>query len=480
MGEGKGIDLMQEAVHTTEIPLHWVEDEGTRLDASFYTQDSIEARILFDELEANNLRIETIGDLTKEVDHRSRFKRDYADEDQGEPYVTPTDMFMFPLEPRKYIANPPDGLKAEPGWILLTCSGTVGRSLIANQYLSECILTHDLIRVIPNSDGIRGYLYAFINSWVGQALLTKDEYGATVKHIEPHHVESIPIPRIPDLETEMNNLVTRMQANREEAERLMREVKSDIHRLLELPEVDEFHSGFSDTGEQNSARVFMATSDRLRNRIDAPYYKPIIQQATDALEESPCDIAKVGDMITRMFIPSRFKRPYVDDPSDGIPFMSGSHLVQIKPLDLKYLWEDMDGIEDVLLEEGWVLMSRSGTVGRMRIVDEFISDCAASEHVLRLVPEKTVNPGYLMAFLNSDYGQIQIDGKVYGAVVDEIAENDTSLIEDIDIPQPSEEIQTEIGDKVMNAYELIGEANELEQRAIAKFESELENKRNES
>ena len=77
-----------------------------------------------------------------------------------------------------------------------------------------------------------------------------------------------------------------------------------------------------------------------------------------------------------------------------------------------------------------------------------------------------VNPGYIVAFLSSLYGEYQIKGKVYGAVVDEIAEQDTSLIEDIDILLPDKSIQDKIGSLVIKAYNKKDRANQIEEEAI--------------
>lgn len=470
---------MQQAVSTTEIPLHWIQEEGTRLDASYYTQDSIEARVLLDELEENGVELESVDGLAEDVFHRSRFKRDYVSEGNGEPYLTPTDMFMFPLEPRKYITDPPEGLKADSGWLLVTCSGTVGRTIIANEYLSECILTHDLIRILPESFDYVGYLHTYLSTWIGQALLVKDEYGATVKHIEPEHVQSIRVPRLPTVESNINQLILTAHEYREEAERTMRKVIDELHEELELSPVGELDKGYLSVGSTQSGRAFTANAGRIADsvRLDAPHHKPIIQQITGQVSESKYKSTNLGAAIEGMYVPSRFKRAYVDSKDNGVPFLSGSHLVQIKPLDIKYLWENMEGIEELMLEEGQILMSRSGTVGRVRPVDEHIADWTASEHCLRINPRANVNPGYLVAFLRSPYGQYQIEAKVYGAVVDEIAESDTSLIEDIDIVLPPDDVQKRIGEKVFEAYNRIDEANEIENRAIRQLEEKLVDRR---
>lgn len=81
----------------------------------------------------------------------------------------------------------------EEGWILVTCSGSLGRVLLVTKSLSNIFFSHDLIRIVPKKETLKGYLYAYLNSWVGQTFLKRDRYGGWVKHIEPDQIKSIPV-----------------------------------------------------------------------------------------------------------------------------------------------------------------------------------------------------------------------------------------------------------------------------------------------
>lgn len=460
---------MIEGVQTVDVPIHWINEGEKRLDAGFYAQDVIAARILMERIN-KHLDVQSISDFSNQIFWPGRFKRRYVSKNDGEPFLMPSEVFMFLPKPTKYVINYPPEVKIKKNWLLITRSGTIGRILIATKYLENFVLSDDLIRIVPKENNY-GFLYAYLNTWIGQALLTKDQYGATVKHIEPHHVANIPIPRIPDLEEEINKKILEAHKLREEAQELLLKAEEMIYSELGLPKIDEDDVEYFGRELGRLVKAFEVKASELDYRLDASYHLPILRKIKEYLSKCKYQSTKLGKVIDRMFIPTRFKRPYVKNPAEGIPFLQGAHIPMIKPMDVKYIWKGMKNMENVLLRRHWVLMTRSGTVGRIGFVSDFLDGWAASEHILRIIVKSEINPGYIVAFLSSLYGEYQIKGKVYGAVVDEIAEQDTSLIEDIDIILPDKDIQDKIGSLVIEAYNKKDRANLIEGEAIKELET---------
>ncbi len=184
-------------------------------------------------------------------------------------------------------------------------------------------------------------------------------------------------------------------------------------------------------------------------------------------------LVPLASLTDDIFIPPRFKRIYVDKEY-GVPFLQGSHLPQMKLYDLQYLSDEanIQQIAQCRIRHGWVLVTRSGTVGRIAVVTKALDAWTASEHLLRIVPdEKKSHPGYLAAFLTTPYGQHQLTAKIYGGVVDELTEADTA---DVRVPDAPLDIQKAIGKKVVMAYEKKDEANAVEDAAIQRLEHLLE------
>jgi type I restriction enzyme M protein len=90
-----------------------------------------------------------------------------------------------------------DKLYLRRGMILITDSGTVGRVVYATAYHDGAVGTNNLIRVVIEDEALRGYVYQFLSSRLGQDQLRQNNYGAIVDHLEPVDVQGMMIP-IPD------------------------------------------------------------------------------------------------------------------------------------------------------------------------------------------------------------------------------------------------------------------------------------------
>lgn len=460
-----------------DIESRWLFDGEKRLDASFYAKDVIASKILIGKLEESGIAIETIDIISKNIFHRSRFKRNYVGIGEGLPFLTPTDLLMFPLKPRKSVINPPEGLQVAPGWILVTCSGTIGRTIIANKFISPCILSHDVIRIVPNNKNLLGYLYAYLNTWMGQAFLTKDRYGATVKHIEPHHVAPISIPHIPELEEEINPKILEAHRLREEAQELLLKAEEMLYSELGLPEIDEDNVEYFGGEKGRIVKSFEIKVSELNQRLDASYHLPILKHVKKYFTEHEAggryklpelrNVAEVFDLPT-------YKRIYVNS-DEGLPILSGVHLRQIKLWDLKYISglsfynAGKSFIDKYRIKKGWILTTERGTTGVSSLVTEYWDGWLASHNILRVV-HTNINPGYLLTYLNTDYAQLQLKSKELGAVVEVLDPRD---MQDIIVPVPEKDIQDSIGSIVVEAYNKRDKANQIEDEAIKLLERRL-------
>lgn len=449
----------------TAIHFKWLVTSRMRLDASYYTKDVFKARRV---LEMHPQQ--RIEQLVQRVFNLTRFKRVYAQQNSGIPYLSPSEALFFRPSSERYLSKSRteniEQYLVQKGWALLTCSGTVGRIAYVGERLSRFAFTHDLIRIVPKDEHTCiGYLCAYLSSWVGQALLTKDQYGSAVKHLEPHHINPIPVPLISDdIQKAIDEQVLYACDLREKANSLLDDAQTQLYKELGLPPITS--GGFS----SDELSVFAVSASELDFRFDASYHKPIIRAIALKMKSGSYPVVRMNKM-GRVYIPPRFRRTYVGK-DQGVPFLQGKHIVELKPYDLKYISSKATKrIDRWIISRGWVLVTCSGTIGRVSLVPTAWDGWAATQHILRIIPhEAELDDGYIAAFLMSPYGYHQLVGKTYGAVIGELAEDHAG---EIFIPRPPPEVRKKIGRLVVEAFELKEEANRIEQEAITILEEEL-------
>lgn len=52
------------------------------------------------------------------------------------------------------------------------------------------------MRIDPVNTAMRGWIYGFLISRQGHAMLSGSQYSSIIRHIEPHHVHAIPVPPV--------------------------------------------------------------------------------------------------------------------------------------------------------------------------------------------------------------------------------------------------------------------------------------------
>ena len=342
--------------------------------------------------------------------------------------------------------------------------------------LEQFFLSHDLVRVVPNASLRSGYLYAYLASWIGQALLTKDQYGSAIKHLEAHHVDNIPVPLLSSADMdEIADKIERAYGLRDEANMLLDEADSALYRELGLPLFGDLSVQYlpvHSSVDSGTLGAFAVSATAISRRLDASYHNPTTAAVAQALRAGRYAPTQLGLICDRIFYPGRFKRRYVDQDY-GVPFIQGSHIPLMQPYEQKYLARNDDrNLRQCRVSKDWVLMTCSGTIGRVGLVSNRADGWAASQHLVRLVPrEPEYNPGYIASFLMTPYGQRQVQSKIYGAVVDELTSDDLA---EVLIPDAPKEIQDAIGNRVLRAYELKDEAIAVERAAVRMLEDRLE------
>jgi len=315
---------------------------------------------------------------------------------------------------------------------------------------------------------------------MGQALITKDQYGSAIKHLEPHHLASVPVPLLSQFEQEaIHEEVARAYALRDEANDLLDKAEEQLYRELGLAPFDPDQARYMRSplrGESNlptspPLRAFTTPASELDERLDASYHVPIVQAVVRQLRNGKYPLVPLAILADDVFIPPRFKRIYVDK-AHGTPFLRPSHLPMMRPYGLGYLADITEHLNALILTRGDVLVTTDGTVGRVAIVSSHLDGWAGSNNMARIRYGVTDHRnGYLAIFLTVAYGHHQLTREIYGGVIDHLEE---AHVGGVLIPKAPPDVQRAIGEKVVMAYEKKDEANVVEGAAIQHLEHLLE------
>jgi type I restriction enzyme S subunit len=191
-------------------------------------------------------------------------------------------------------------------------------------------------------------------------------------------------------------------------------------------------------------------------RLDAPPFLSGAIEARKLLEQLPVKkepLALLTQGELGIFHAGRLKRNWVIDPEYGVPFLSSTDILQADLSRLSLISQRVVTENPQLtIRKDWILITRSGSIGRMAYARPEMDGMACSEHVLRVVPNPDrILPGYLYAFLSSKFGVPLIVGGTYGAIIQHI---EPHHIANLPVPRLIEEIEARAHRRIREAAEL--------------------------
>ena len=381
-----------------------------RLEASFY---GIEGRQARKQLENCKWKVVHLcGEKGLATAYNGlRFKRIYVEKSDFPIYQPAQANNLYP-KPSAYISyltqTDINALRVKRGQVLLTCSGTIGNCTYVRNTLDNLIFSHDLIRI--EAKEYNGFIYAFLKSRIGRLLITTNNYGAVIKHIESKHLNDIPVPNPPSiLKGVIHNLIEESFSLRDESNELMDEAQILLKEALQLPDIEDLQERAEQFDKTVGLLNYSVPSSKLTNRLDGSYHVPIVKAIEQHIKKTAREILKVGDsgISQSVILPGRFKRVYVEE-GHGIVFFSGKDILELDPSDKKYLSfsQHAQRIKDeLIIKEGMILVTSSGTVANTTFVPKHWDGWAMTHDIIRLVPANNEISGYLYAWLSSSYAR---------------------------------------------------------------------------
>lgn len=382
----------------------WATEEGLRLDAATYASGGLEVRDRLCARPWSWRRLDALSNVFVE----SRFARVYVrDAEHGTPYITSSDMLLADLKGLLFLSNARtpqmSKLLIREGWTLISCSGTIGRTVYVRAEMDGLAASHDVIRCLPHTAEISpGYLFAFLSSPQAQAMIRQKTYGNVIQHIEPEHIADMPVP-IPDeaFQQRIHELVTRAAEARTEASRLLDTASGYFDAL----------AGPMPSTHDHAYKTGLVSRSDLNFRLDAFHHVGWASEATGFEGPSLAEFATV----TR---PGTVKRIFV---ARGIPFVSGIDVYQTRVSSRQRIMTVEVQKANSTVRTGQILVQRSGQryglLGRPAYVSSRMEGWAASEDLMVISLSKASDSARVFAFLRSDVGHRLLLRTSYGTSI---------------------------------------------------------------
>ncbi|MCB9694491.1 MAG: restriction endonuclease subunit S [Alphaproteobacteria bacterium] len=405
------------------------------------------------------------------------FRRVYASgPSHGEPYVSASDLLEAHVRPASYLSPSLgpllDELRLQEGMILVTCSGmNLGSAMWTRSDMAGLVGTHDLIRIIPNGDSIPpGYLYAFLVGRYGHAWIRKQIYGGNIKHIEPSHLEPMPIPRLGSvLEEGAHELMMKAAALMAQFNTGVTQATLDFFESVGLADItfEQWHDQGRDTD--------FTTTFPQSTSIRALNYNPRFLRLSESLQRT--EWRPLGELVRPGTLARGKRFARVDAEGEhAVKLIGQKHLFWMRPLGRDIARWALP--PDAFPEPGTILVAAQGTLGETELYcrGDFVwsdgTKHAYSEHLLRVIADESkFRSGCLFAFLRSETAFRLLRSMSAGS---KQQEQHKVLREQLPVPIPGDEDQNCIHALVVESYEARHQAVRLEDEAIRLVESAVE------
>ena len=459
------------------VPITWIERERRRLDCGPYLSGAAEAKFILSQLSATKTSLQS---LTRNgiagIFNGPRFSRSYVlDETHGVPFLGSTDILhadlsIIPMLAKRQVHGKPE-LVIEPGWTLISCSGTIGRMAFSRPDMSGMAGSQHFMRVVADESKVRpGYLHAYLSSQFGVPLVISGTYGSIIQHIEPHHIADLPVPRLGErVERTAHKKIVEAVKLRAEYQSQVQDATRRLFKAVGLKDVTSgsWHNGDSYLGFVR--RIGSPTSLRALN------FNPRFQELCDSIRSR--SFRTLGELC----IPSTLKRggrnKRIDaDPEYAYQLIGQKQIFWLRP---EGRWIAKKGVdEDVLVAPGTILVAARGTMGESELYcrAEFVwghdVERAYSEDFLRVIADDKVMPrGCLFAFIRSETAFRMLRSVSMGT---KLQDHHSALLRALPVPYPNVRVRHEIDDLIVDSYKKRHRSIRLEDAAVELVERAIQ------
>jgi type I restriction enzyme, S subunit len=220
--------------------------------------------------------------------------------------------------------------------------------------------------------------------------------------------------------------------------------------------------------------IFQVAPKLIVDRLDAVFLKPAYAKFDSIIPELEYELLELGSKkVAKLFthMPGFSKDKWVEYVPTGIPYLLQINVPEgyIEPEGWEHITPEAHShLATSSLEAGDILLTATGVYyGKAAVVPEWLPPANACPDILRLVLHEHIDPYYMVAYLNSEYGQIELRRHSSGAGRPRII---TEYARKVRVVLPPRPLQTYIGAKVRLAEQCRRNGRELAQETEGFFD----------
>lgn len=199
------------------------------------------------------------------------------------------------------------------------------------------------------------------------------------------------------------------------------------------------------------------------NRLEASVFDLAAKQARSLVDAGRYPVAAVCGQkgFAYAYTRGRFKRLWVDE--SDYPIYQPSTILDLKPTPDGYLSPrtrvDIDALR---VKKGQVLMTCSGTIGKVAYVSDTLDGLIFSHDLLRIQCKDPGDAGYLYTYFKTAVGHKILTTNRYGAVISHI---EAEHLAEVPVPDAPGPVKEAIHGRIVRSYQLRDVSNSLLDRA---------------
>ncbi|MFM8333574.1 MAG: restriction endonuclease subunit S [Candidatus Methylumidiphilus sp.] len=460
---------MLEGLEVSEVMYSKV-DLGDRYDAEYFWKDSLHIQELLEQ--KGSVIFDKFGDFVASAFYPAAT---HLYESGDTPFIRCVDCIGYPLitnEQNELFEKIPLSFAHESGGINLLKKGDFVITKVGSPCYASIIEEHELVALSRTVLGVKNirnvdpyYLLVFLRSRYGfnQLLRQREltiQYQLTLARVKNIQIYIAEI----GLQQKIREIVITYTEKQYKSQSLYAQAETLLLNALGMA---DFSPSTENVNVKSFEDSFLATG-----RLDAEHYQTKYEQVEEKIRGYPNGFATLGEISPNPTNGVEI-REYCET---GTPYLRIGDIKQLQINEKSLVFVEPAAAKSLMakvkLQEGDVLMSRSGSLGVVCVVEKAWVHSLISSHLIILrIADKTITSYFLALFLSSIAGRMQIEKNSNGGVQPEI---NHAALKSILVPKLDMETQTQIANLVQQSFALKAQSERLLETAKRAVEIAIE------